>query len=66
MRAHNPKQQNDWSKREGFRALRDLPELPSLRQALAARRHNAWLRRVAACFVLISLALIVRAVLLHP
>lgn len=31
MQARTPKQHKDWSKREGFRALRDLPELPSLR-----------------------------------
>ncbi|MDL5365424.1 hypothetical protein QSH18_07385 [Xanthomonas sp. NCPPB 2654] len=65
MHAHTPKQK-DWSKREGFLALRDLPELPSLKKNLAARRHNAWLWRVTVCFVLISLVLIVRAMVLHP
>lgn len=61
MRAYHPKSQSNFTKGEGFLALRDLPDLPPLKRKPALRRHNIWLRRVAVGFVLISLALTLRS-----
>ncbi|WP_368563273.1 hypothetical protein [Pseudoxanthomonas sp. UTMC 1351] len=66
MHADNAKNQNRPSKSEGFLALRDLPDLPPLDRKRRGRGYNAWLRRVAVVFVLISLALIVRSAWAHP
>lgn len=68
MHGDNLKSQSSSSRGEGegFLALRDLPDLPPLDQKRRSRRHNVWLRRVAVCFVLITVALIVRAAWAHP
>ena len=66
MHADNSKNQSSYSKSKGYIALRDLPDLPPLDRKRKKRRHNVWLRRVAAFFVLITVMLIIRAAWAHP
>jgi hypothetical protein len=66
MHGDNSKNQSSSSKGEGFLALRDLPDLPPLDRRRRRRRHNIWLRRMAVCFVLITVVLVVRAAWAHP
>jgi hypothetical protein len=66
MHGDDTKSQSSSSKSKGFLALRDLPDLPPLHRKRGTRGHNVWLRRVAVWFVLISVALIIRAAWAHP
>jgi hypothetical protein len=66
MHADNSKNQSRPSKSKEFLALRDLPDLPPLDYRRRARKRNVWLRRVAVCFVLVTLVLIMRSAWAHP
>ncbi|MBN6150308.1 hypothetical protein JR065_08150 [Xanthomonas sp. AmX2] len=65
MHAKDAKNRKDWSERAGLLALRDLPELPPPKKRPPAHGRNAWLRRVAAWFALVSAMAIARAVWIH-
>lgn len=61
MHAYKLRDQNVPRKSRSLLALQHLPDLPSPDTRRANRGHNLWLRRVAVCFLLISLGLIVRS-----
>ncbi|HEX7801403.1 MAG TPA: hypothetical protein VF471_01395 [Pseudoxanthomonas sp.] len=61
MHAYKLRDQNEPRKSRSLLALQRLPDLPSPDTRRANRGHNLWLRRVAVCFLLISLGLIVRS-----
>lgn len=61
MHAYKLRDQSEPRKSRNLLALQNLPDLPSPCAHRAGRSHNLWLRRVALCFLLISLGLIVRS-----
>lgn len=61
MHAYKLREQNELRKSRNLLVLQNLPDLPSPNTRRAGRGHNLWLRRVAMCFLLISLGLIVRS-----
>lgn len=66
MHAYNPRQQKDLGKRKDFQMLRNLPDLPPPPKTPASRRRPGWLLRIAVCFVLVSLALVLRSAWVQP
>ena len=62
MHAYKLRDKSEQKKSRSLLALQNLPDLPPPSSRRAGRSHNIWLRRVAACFLLISLALMVRSV----
>lgn len=65
MHIYGSKSQNKSGASRRIDVLKDLPDLPPIKQGGWARRHNIWLRRVTVCFVLISLLLMARAAFAH-
>jgi hypothetical protein len=65
MHSYGSKNQNKFGTSRGIDVLKDLPDLPPIKQEGWARQHNVWLRRVAVCFVLISLLMMARAAFVH-
>lgn len=61
MHAYKLRDQSEPRKSRNLLVLQNLPDLPSLDARRAGHGHNLWLRRVAVCFLLISLGLIVRS-----
>lgn len=61
MHAHKPRNQNGPRKIRNLLVLRNLPDLPPPGTRRAGRDYNVWVRRVAVCFLLISLALTIRS-----
>ncbi len=61
MHAYKLRDQSALRKSRSFLVLQNLPDLPSPSSRRAGRGHNVWLRRVAVCFLLISLALFIRS-----
>ena len=61
MHAYKLKDQNELRKSRNRLVLQNLPDLPSPDTRRGRRGHDLWLRRVAMCFLLISLALIIRS-----
>lgn len=61
MHAYKLRSQNELRRNRNLLALQNLPDLPPPGTRRADRGHNLWLRRVAVCFLLISLGLIVRS-----
>jgi hypothetical protein len=61
MHAYKFRDQSEPRKNRNLLVLQNLPDLPSADARRAGRGHNLWLRRVAVCFLLISLGLIVRS-----
>lgn len=61
MHAYKLRDQNGLRKTRSLLVLRNLPDLPAPVVRRARGGHNLWLRRLAACFLLISLGLIVRS-----
>jgi hypothetical protein len=61
MHAYKLRDQNELRKNRNLLALQNLPDLPLPETRHARRGHNLWLRRVAACFLLVSLGLIIRS-----
>lgn len=61
MHAYKFRDQNEPRKSRNLLVPQNLPDFPSPGTRRAGRCHNLWLRRVAVCFLLISLALIVRS-----
>ena len=61
MHAYKPRDKNELRKSRNLLVLHNLPDLPSPSTRRAGRGHNLWLRRVAVCFLLISLGLIIRS-----
>ena len=65
MHTYSQKSQNKFGAGRGIDVLKELPDLPPDKQQGFAPRHNVWLRRVAVCFVLVSLFLMIRAAFAH-
>ena len=65
MHTYGSKSENKSGASRRIDVLKDLPDLPPIKRGGLARRHNVWLRRVAVCFVLISLILMARAAFAH-
>lgn len=61
MHADDSHNRSGSGKRDRWPALGDLPDLPPPHRRRRPRRHDIWLRRIAVCFVLITLALILRS-----
>lgn len=61
MHAYKLRDQNELRKNRNLLVLQNLPDLPSPGARRAGRGNNLWLRRVAMCFLLISLGLIIRS-----
>lgn len=61
MHAYKLRDQNELRKSRNLLVLQNLPDLPPPDTRGAGRGHNLWLHRVAVCFLLISLGLIVRS-----
>lgn len=66
MHTYNPKLQNRFTKSEGLGVPGALPDLPTVESRTPVRRHGVWLRRVAVCFVLVSLFLTMRSAFAQP
>lgn len=61
MHAYKLRNQNEQRKIRNLLVLRNLPDLPPSGTRRAGRGYPVWLRRVAVCFLLISLALTIRS-----
>jgi hypothetical protein len=61
MHAFNLRDRSEPRKSESLFALQNLPDLPSPGSRRVRSGQTAWLRRVALCFLLVSLALVVRS-----
>lgn len=66
MHAYKPRDQNQLGKSQNLLVLQNLPDLPSPGVRHTGRGHNLWLRRVAVCFLLVSLGLIIRSAWANP
>lgn len=62
MHAYKIRGQNEPRKSRNLLVFQNLPDLPSPDSDRSGRGHNLWLRRVALCFLLISLGLVVHSV----
>lgn len=65
MPIHHPRKRSSDRRRDACFVPANLPDLPPPERRSAARRHDKWLRRVAVCFVLVSLVLIARSAWAH-
>ena len=62
MHAYKLRDQDELRKSRNLHVFQNLPDLPSPGSARSARGHNLWLRRMALCFLLISLGLVIHSV----
>lgn len=62
MHAYKLGGQNEPRKSRNLLVFQNLPDLPSPGSDRSRRGHNLWLRRVALCFLLISLGLVIHSV----
>ena len=62
MHAYSLSGQNELRKSRNLLVFQNLPDLPSSGSRRSGRGHNLWLRRVALCFLLISLGLVIHSV----
>jgi len=62
MHAYKLRDQNELRKSRNLLVFQNLPDLPSPGSDRSAYGLNLWLRRVALCFLLISLGLVIRSV----
>lgn len=62
MHAYKLRGQDELRKSRNLLVFQNLPDLPSPDSDRSDRGHNPWLRRVALCFLLISLGLVIHSV----
>ena len=62
MHAYKLRDHNEPRKSRNLLVFQNLPDLPSPGSDRSGRGLNPWLRRVALCFLLISLGLVIHSV----